>query len=319
MALSLSNNRSRRSFFKNAVLSVGGSILIPKRLLATATQPVGSDKQPFRIVQITDSHVFNEKSKQHTGSMLASISRQERPDVIFHTGDVIMDAMKEEKQPVRDQWALWKTITAGVTVPIHYCIGNHDIWWNEQHSNDPLFGKVWMQQELGLPGRYYSFSKAGWQFIFLDSTQQDGNKGYTAAIDTEQMEWLTNLLLQIPSSTPVLIASHIPLLSSSVFEFAKCEENTWKVGASLMHGDSINLQKLFRKHTNIKGCISGHLHLMDHVNYDNIQYMGSGAVSGNWWSNSTFHQTTSGYSVLDLFRDGTIKREYKVYDWEKQT
>lgn len=306
---------SRRLFLKNALVSLAGSALLPGSLSAKDTPAATPPERQLRIVQITDTHVIDEKSAVHTKRMLAHITGQEKPDMIFHTGDIIMDAVKSDKQGVADQWKCWKQIISGLNVPLRYCIGNHDVWWNSKFSGDPLYGKQWVLQELDLPGRYHSFGRNGWHFIFLDSTQQHGD-GYTGGVDEEQMRWLTNELQQLPSATPVLISSHIPLLSAAIFDWSKCEEITWKVSGGLMHVDSHAVQALFRKHSNVKACISGHLHLQDHISYDQVLYMGCGAVSGNWWSAPVFHQTTAGYAVIDLFKGGEIKREYKVYNWE---
>src|SRR5262245_43746176 len=59
----------------------------------------------------------------------------------------------------------------------------------------------------------------------------------------------------------------------------------------LMHKDSQAVQAILRRHTNVKLCVSGHLHLVDHVVYDGITYRGCGAVSGDWWKGDTFYQT----------------------------
>jgi 3',5'-cyclic-AMP phosphodiesterase len=100
-----------------------------------------------------------------------------------------------------------------------------------------------------------------------------------------------------------------------VLQWAKSEGETWSVSNGLMHGDSHAIQAILRRHTNVKLCLSGHLHLLDDVAYDGITYMGCGAVSGDWWKNQTFHQTHCGFATLNLFADGTFERTYHTYDW----
>jgi len=317
MTVSHKPSRSRRSFFRNALASVAGSAFLPGQLFAGETEVSALPRQ-LRIVQITDSHVIDEKSSKHTKRMLEKITKEEKPDMILHTGDVIMDSFKASKQETADQWKVWKDIISDLNTPIHYCIGNHDIWWSSEGVGDPLHGIQWVLKELNLPGRYYSFTQNGWHFIFLDSTRPDDKGGYTGGIDEEQMRWLNEELQRVPKILPVLIMSHIPLLSTSIFDWSKCEEAVWKVSGGLMHADSHIIQSLLRKHPNVKACISGHLHLQDNISYDNIQYMGCGAVSGNWWEDSVFHQTRSGYAVIDLTNKGEIRREYKVFDWKVQ-
>jgi len=71
---------------------------------------------------------------------------------------------------------------------------------------------------------------------------------------------------------------------------------------------------LFLKHSNVKVCVSGHIHLVDRVDYNGVSYLCNGAISGNWWKGN-FQETPPGYSLIDLFDDGTWRREYVKYGW----
>jgi hypothetical protein len=75
------------------------------------------------------------------------------------------------------------------------------------------------------------------------------------------------------------------------------------------------VQSILRKRTGVTLCLSGHLHLKDHVEYDNIHYLGNGAVCANWWNTQTFHQTQAGYATLELYPDGRWERKYHAYKW----
>jgi 3',5'-cyclic AMP phosphodiesterase CpdA len=308
------DNKSRRSFLRNTLAAATGAAIIPNQVFAQPPAIIG-DAKKFRVVQITDSHVKNELSASHSRAVLERIARDEKPDLIFHTGDVIMDALDTGKEDVGKQWALWKQITAGFNVPIKYTLGNHDVWWNKPDASEPLFGKSWALQELGMPKRYYSLAAGGWKFIFLDSIQPHETTKYSGGIDREQMDWLTHELTETSASTPVLLCSHIPVLSAAIFDLSEKEKDVWQVSGSLMHSDSHEVQSLFRTFPNVHACLSGHLHLLDTVRYDKIQYMGCGAVCANWWKTTSFHQTIAGYAVLDLKKDGTVNREYKAFPW----
>ena len=309
-----SQNNSRRSFLRNALTTATGAAIIPNQVFAQ-TPAIIPDAKQFRVVQITDTHVKNELSASHTRAVLERIARDEKPDVIFHTGDVIMDALAAGKEDVGKQWALWKQLTTGFSIPIKYALGNHDVWWNKPDASEPLYGKTWALQELRMSKRYYSISEGGWKFIFLDSIQPHETWSYTGGIDKEQMDWLSKELKETPSTTPIFVSSHIPLLSAAIFDLSEKEKDVWQVAGSLMHADSHEVQSLLRAYPNVRTCVSGHLHLLDTVSYDKIQYMGCGAVSANWWKTNAFHQTISGYAVLDLKKDGNFTREYKVFPW----
>lgn len=275
--------------------------------------------KPLQMVHITDTHVFNDKDcPQFMEIFLEEIKRiAPTPDLIFHSGDVIMDALyKEERSIVKDQWQLWHSMANQMTNKVQYAIGNHDIW-GQGPKSDTMYGKKWAMEEMGLDNRFYSFIQENWKFIVLDSTQVFEGKWYTANMDSEQMEWLKGELDGTSMDTNVMIISHIPILSTSIFDWAKSENNNWSVSAGLMHSDTHEIQAVLNQYFQVKLCISGHLHLLDDVRYNGIDYLGSGAACGNWWNSNTFKQTQCGFCVYDLYPDGSYRRWYHTYDWLK--
>ena len=125
----------------------------------------------------------------------------------------------------------------------------------------------------------------------------------------------TRTLRDTPASTPVLVLSHIPILSASAILWASDERGNFEISGSLMHTDCVKLKDLFAKHPNVKLCISGHLHLLDRVDYNGVTYLCNGAVSGNWW-NGRHKDCDEGYAVLDLYDDGSFDHEYVKYGWK---
>ena len=278
------------------------------------TQPDG--QEPLRFLQLTDTHVFDDRNSPAHTIMFMEKAKEvlPEPDVIFHTGDVIMDALVKNRQEVADQWKLWHSLKKGLPGTINYAIGNHDIWGGGPKS-DKMYGKNWAMDEMELQNRFYSFTTGQWKFIVLDSTQTVDGNWYTAFIDDIQREWLIGELDSTPKDIHIMIISHIPILSTCIFDWAKMENGIWKVSGSLMHSDSHEVQAILRSYQQVKLCISGHLHLLDKISYDGIDYLGSGAISGNWWSSETFHQTHCGFCVFDLYPDGNYQRKYYEYEW----
>ena len=87
----------------------------------------------------------------------------------------------------------------------------------------------------------------------------------------------------------------------------------WKIGDNLMHRDAKPLIALLGQH-NVKLCVSGHIHLLDHVRYMGVDFICDGAVSGNWWG-GPFQECSEGYGVLDFYPDGTFGHRYVTYGW----
>ena len=300
----------RRSFIQVAAAVTGGSLVLPLDAKA------GIKKKPLRVGHLSDIHVkpgmIPEKGMinalHHAQSLKPGL------DFMINGGDAIMDALEADKQKTEQQWTLFQSILKKENdLGIYHVMGNHDIWgWfikGQKPDADRLYGKTWAVETLQMPGRYYSFKKANWHFIVLDSTQLNPAGGYIAKLDGLQMEWLKQELRQVPPSVFICIVSHIPILSicSGLF-FNKTEQNgDLLIKRNLMHTDFLDLKKLFALHPNIKTCISGHIHLQDQVEYMGIKYYCNGAVSGNWW-NGSFQEFAPAYALMEFYDDGSTKR-----------
>ena len=154
----------------------------------------------------------------------------------------------------------------------------------------------------------------------LDSTQPGVKPGsYTAYLDDEQFDWLGKDLAAVKAATPVLVMSHIPILSAAAFfDGENAKSGDWRVPGAWMHIDAAKIKDLFAKHPNVKVCLSGHLHLVDRVDYNGVTYLCDGAVCGGWWKGN-YHECAPGYAVLDLYPDGSFERQYVTYGWEPKS
>jgi Icc protein len=286
--------------------------------LTTAT--TGVRKRSVRFAYLGDTHILPEtKQMDGVAACLQHIQKQtDKPAFVLHGGDVIMDALVLDKAAVRKQWDAWKRVVkAENSLPIRYAIGNHDIWGFDAAKADGAYGKGWIQDELHLPNRYYSFDEQGWHFVVLDSVQPKANGAwYATNVDTEQLAWLEADLRKTPNTTPVLVMSHVPILTATVFDFAQpvpAIDGKQTMVDGLAVSNAPDLVALFVKFPNVKACLSGHTHLLDQVVYNDVAYFCNGAVSGNWWKSEMHRQTHAGYALFDLYDDGTIERTYLSY------
>lgn len=308
----------KRKTFLQTTAAVISSNLLPSVSFAEDI----TRKKPIRFAHLTDIHVKPgiipetgmAKAFQHVQQLTSKV------DFIINGGDAIMDALEADKQKTQIQWDLFKNILQKEnSLPLYHTIGNHDVWgWFIKESkpdNDRLYGKAWVVETLEMKNRFYSFTKGNWHIVVLDSTQLNPAGGYIGKLDDTQLEWLQQELANTPPDKFICIVSHIPILSicSGLF-FDKTEPNgDFKIQRNLMHTDFLVLKKIFAKFSNIKVCISGHIHLQDEVNYLGIKYYCNGAVSGNWWKGS-FQEFAPAYAVMELFDDGTSKRTMIKYE-----
>lgn len=306
-----------------AALGLGGPALAAAAPAATRRER----RRVLRLAHMSDFHIQPEKRAYEgvVSCLHHAQSHADKPDLILTGGDLIMDALASGRDRVKTQWDLFtRALKDECSIPVEHCLGNHDVWgWHKSRSgttgDEPEWGKRWAVDLLGLPGPYRSFDRAGWHFIVLDSVHADGddaNGKYIGKLDEQQHEWLAADLARVPATTPVLLLSHIPILTVTPLVVSHGKDGRdWRVPAAYMLTDWRRLHALFQKHPNVKLALSGHMHLRDRVEYGGVTYICGGAVCGNWWKGRHV-DCDEGYGLVDLYDDGTFSYEYTTYDWK---
>jgi len=298
----------RRSVLK----SIGGLFLTPD---LQSAQPVADRNPVLRIAHLTDVHLKNEFDAPAKFIRCLHHVQKQMPkvDMILNGGDIVFDMNKESISTINDQWKLYKGIMKEEnSIPAVYCLGNHDIWWNENNKGQSVYGKQYALDQLQMAKPYYSFEKNGWKFIVLDSVHLDiDDTWYIGKLGDEQFTWLENELKNTRSDMPVMVLSHIPILTATLM-IEDNIVNKWEMLGGDMHTDTSKIINLFYQYPNIKICLSGHIHMRDKVEYNHVTYICNGAVSGAWWKGNR-RQTLPGYGVLDLFADGSFTENYINY------
>ena len=297
----------RRSLLKMAGLAAGIAVTGDVPALASSPEDKKGTKKKLvlTVAHITDVHIrAGENAPERFKSCLEQIISKHKPDFFLNGGDSIHDASYDNvvREQVTEQWGIWDDCLQVLgKYEVHSCIGNHDPWWKAPSKEDEMYGKEYVVKRLKIPHRYYSFTKKNWHFIVLD-----GNNG-NISLDQEQYDWLKGELEKIPASAPVLLMSHFPILGATQV----------LVGGG--HSDCKKLKDLFYKHRDkVKICLSGHNHLSDHSNYNDVLYCCNGAMSGFWWGKGDaesagpgyYLETPPGYAILSLYDDGTVENEY---------
>lgn len=323
------NNVNRRGFMQTGVMAAGlvaGGVFTGTKAEGAVSKGKTHGKHVLRIAHMTDIHVQPERgAKQGLIAALEHVQNlKDKPDLIVTGGDTIMDCFAKDADRTALQWELFKKVMKDhCSLPVRSCIGNHDVWgWNKKSSGtsgrELLWGKKRAVHELQLPGRYYSFEQAGWHIIVLDSTHHDPDdkNGYIARLDDEQYVWLSEDLKKTDAKKPVMVVTHQPILSAaSFFDGDNEKKGDWYVPAAWMHIDARRIKDLFKKHPNVKLCLSGHLHLIDRVDYCGVSYFCNGAVSGAWWAGNN-QECDEGYGLVDLYADGSFENQYVSYGWK---
>lgn len=282
--------------------------------------PMRRDKERvLRVAHLTDLHLQPEANAPRWGKACVAHVVAQKPDLVLTGGDLVMDIFAAREARGTAQWAVFQDVMAGFgEIPVRHTIGNHDIWgWNQESSGtmgtEARWGKAWVQEELKMPGRYYAFEQAGWKFVVLDSVQRVEPKGYVGELDAEQMAWLKAELAKSPEM-PVLVVSHIPFLSIVTFLYDGPKDGKWTVSGSDMVINAVDVKNVFRDAGNVKLALSGHIHMVDRVDFLGTSYICDGAVSGAWWFGKV-QEFAPGYGLIDLYADGSFEHRYVNYGW----
>ena len=317
---------NRRNFIKKVSLAAFVSSIIPKIISAEPNsmteQLRAKSRRALRIAHITDIHL---QQQPLTETCFMRVLRelntmQDKPDLIINTGDTLMDENRKTQEIVQAGWDSWnKIIKAENKLEIKSALGNHDVWYGPDeeldaiYKSDKRYGKGWAMEMLSMPERYYAFEKKGWHFIALDSI--NGTDGYQ--LDEEQFEWLKEQLGKIPSTSPVCIFCHVPILSmgAMLYDTQRKSIKDVKFPSADMHNDHQRIKNLFFKHKNVKVCLSGHVHYIDAIEYLGVKYLCNGAVSGNWWRDPlSLDEFPPVYTLIDFFDDGTVIHQHIYYN-----
>lgn len=232
-----------------------------------------NEKKPesFSFVFLTDMHLeYTGNSLQYLDKAVKTINKL-KPDFIMTGGDNIRDATKSTQSHADSLYNLYMSQAKRFSMPVYTGIGNHESFGinnKDINSENPLYGKKMYESKIG--EHYYTFSRKGWKFFMIDGIKNtdSGNK-YIGFIDDAQMEWLKNELAATDSVTPIVICSHIPIISTmKKFESGSLSGTPENDGIS----NSIELFNLF-KHHNLKLVLQGHFHFFEVLYANNIYYI----------------------------------------------
>ena len=138
-------------------------------------------------------------------------------------------------------------------------------------------------------------------------------------IDPAQLEWLRADLATTGDETPIVVATHVPLVSAAP-QYSPADDKAAKamqqqVLANLhgfLVGNARETIACFEGHR-VVAVLQGHTHINETVWWRDTPYITSGAVCGNWWHGSRWG-TPEGFTVLDL-AGGAAHWHYETYGW----
>ncbi|AOX19371.1 metallophosphoesterase family protein [Kozakia baliensis] len=302
---------SRRAF-----LSLTGGMALTSAtgaLGAIPQRPPLRTHEPFSFLFLTDTHLQPELNANQGCHMAFAQARKVPADFAIQGGDHVFDALGVNAGRATMLMDLYKRTAEDLTLPVHHTIGNHDCFGvytqSGAHPTDPFYGKKYFEDNFGQ--LYYSFNHKGVHFVILDSIGITADRSYEGRIDAAQIAWLARDLAAQPTGTPIVVISHIPLVTAVEDYAAPSAKPPAHHGISVVN--AYEVLPLF-DHYNVIGVLQGHTHILERIDWHGVPYITGGAVSGNWW-HGTRYGTPEGFMVVDI-ADGALRTRYETYGFK---
>ena len=208
-------------------------------------------------------------------------------DKLFHgigCGDLVWDKF--------DLFDEFRSAIAISGIPFFNVIGNHDM---DLDARSDEYSTVTFQKQFG--PTYYSYNRGKIHYVVLDDVFFVGvSKKYIGYLTEQQLSWLEQDLQNVKPGSTVVVSLHIPTNTGAARRNQKAEE----MGGTVANREQLyKLLKPFKVHI-----LSGHTHVCEHWEKDNIMEHVHGTVCGAWWTGPICSDgTPNGYGVYEVNGD----------------
>ena len=299
----------RRQFLSLAG-GAGAAAVLGTPVLAHAAGPAPAD---FDFIFFTDTHLEPELDGVKGCDMAFKHMRGMKADFAIQGGDHIIDGLAVPTTRSIGLFDIYDKTQQDLSVKVYHTIGNHDLLGVFPASGvaptDPLYGKKYFEDHIGK--LYYSFDHKGVHFIVLDSIGITPDRSYQGLVDAAQVQWLAADLKAQPAGAPIIVCTHMPLVSAvACYTPAPKVPRPWNGNTVSNAWEVIKLLES----VNVLGVLQGHWHINERVDFHGVTYLTCGAVCGNWW-HGTHMGTPEGYTVVSV-RGGKMSTRYETYGFK---
>ena len=270
-------------------------------------------RESMRLLFFTDIHARVEWDAPKAMARAAKQMNEERADLALCGGDCITDGFQSSRAAVAHRWEVYrKHLRDDLSPRLLTAIGNHDLVGAvpEDGSEPEPDPRAAFRDELDIPRTFFSSEAGGYHIIVLDSVEVRGDAlKYRGYIGEAQLAWLRDELARVGPDKPIILITHVPLLTS----FFQATEGHEKVAPpNRVVVNNREVLDCFAKHR-LHLVLQGHLHVNEMLRWRGTTFITGGAVCGKWWRGS-WHGTDAGFGVLTL-RPDRVDWEYKEIGW----
>lgn len=300
---------NRRTFLQT--ISAGTVAALLPRRMAWAADTAGAGD--LRFVYYTDIHARLEWDTPLALRQAADLINAQRTDVVLCGGDLITEGYESSSAFVAPRWdAYFEHLHHRIDAPVHAIIGNHDLVGVEPRdgsapADDP---KSEFRTRLKLDRTYRSFDFGGYHVVLLDPLEVTKDElKYRGFVDEAQLVWLREDLATLDARTPILLATHMPLMTGF---YQATQGATSAAPANRVVVNSRDVLAAFEGR-NLVLVLQGHLHVSEWLRWRDTTFITGGAVCGKWWRGE-WHGTREGLGVVEI-SDGRVEWKYLDLGW----
>jgi len=285
------------------------------------------DDKNFSFIFMTDIHLqpkhgypnlpqTPDLSPHNAFSMAIDTANKLGADFAITGGDQVYDVMRGQIH-ADSLFKDYKNAVSALNMPVYHTIGNHDLFgiYREESniSVDHLDYKYGMFERY-LGKTYYSFDHKGWHFIVLNSFDVTDKK-HIGFVTEEQMNWLQQDLANVNPKTPIVISTHLPLVSvqRQIYSTKSTIENPkdqWIINRK-------EILDVFSGH-NLKLVLQGHMHILEdiYIYQSDIHFITGGSVAGRpSWQGFRYGEP-SGFLLVKI-KEEEISWDFIDFGWSE--
>src|SRR5262249_8879206 len=138
-----------------------------------------------------------------------------KADIVVIGGDLVFDVNQPDRTRASTLFKLYESTIRPLRAPVSSMIGNHDLFAIQDRGQEPgqSAAQARAEWERTFGKRYYHLQHRDWHLVVLDTVEVLPSGGYRGWIDDEQLAWLSSTLDAIPAGAPILVFTHIPLVT----------------------------------------------------------------------------------------------------------
>lgn len=255
------------------------------------TYKFSSDQPIFRVLQITDPHLFKDPQGDLLGintqasfmQVLREIQQSQfEYDLILATGDLVQDSSREG-------YERFCHMVEPLAKPVFWIPGNHDF--------QPIMFECLCQGNVD--ARKHLLLGDSWQILLLDSQIAGVPHG---GLGRYQIDWLQTKLKENPERFSLIVLHHHILSTQS----------RWLDQHNLRNLQ--DLEMTIAPFLNVKGILYGHIHQQVDAQWNGYQVMATPSTCVQFKPDSNHFALDTlqpGWREIELYQDGRIETRVK--------